>query len=292
MVYIYELSKENLKLAKAEVLALTKSHGSVMKKNLLFTKEYKYPERLAYTKAVYKYLGYNINTIKWQKHYKGSFYIRAKGKDEKKLAGIIWNKLKRPKVDLKNAKSQFYLLNKKYFGLLIHKNKDNYESRKTKNRPESHPSSLHPKLAKAMVNLTGARKGSTILDPFCGSGGILIEVGLMKLKLIGSDLDRIMVNRAKINLKHFKIKAKITQKDALEIKKKYKYIVTDLPYGKSTKVNNAKELVKQFLNQIKADTIILGLPNFIKLPKSKYKKQQHFKIYLHKSLSKDIYVLK
>lgn len=292
MVYIYELSKENIKLAKAEVLALTKAHGSVIKKNLLFTSEYKYPERLAYTRAVYKYLGYNINTIKWNKFYKGSFCVRAKDMDEKEIGGKIWCKLKNPKVDLINPKTQFSLLNKKYFGLLIHKNKENFELRKTKNRPESHPSSLHPKLARAMINLTSAKKGSVIFDPFCGSGGILIEAGSMKLKAKGSDIDKIMVNRAKINLNHFKIKAKIEQKDALTLTKKYKYIVTDLPYGKNTKAINLNLLVKQFLGNIKADIIILGLPNFIKLPSTKYKVKQHFKYYLHKSLSKNIYVLK
>src|SRR3989338_11260432 len=207
MVYIYELSKENLKLAKTEVLTLTKAKKSKLKKNLLFTSAYHYPERLAYTKAVYKFLGTNINKIKWQKYYKDSFCVRVQGANERELAEKIWNKLKNPIVNLKNPKTQFNLLSKKYFGLLIYKNQDDYEKRKTKNRPESHPSSLHPKLAKAMINLTGAIKSSIILDPFCGSGGLLIEAGLMGMKIEGSDLDRNMVNRAKINLKHYKIKS-------------------------------------------------------------------------------------
>jgi len=292
MVYIYELSKENLKLAKTEVLTLTKARNSKLKKNLLFTSAYKYPERLAYTKAVYKFLGTNINKIKWQKYYKDSFCVRVQGANERELAEKIWNKLKNPIVNLKNPKTQFNLLSKKYFGLLIYKNQDDYEKRKTKNRPESHPSSLHPKLAKAMINLTGAIKSSIILDPFCGSGGLLIEAGLMGMKIEGSDLDRNMVNRAKINLKHYKIKAKVEQKDALTITRKYKYVVTDLPYGKSTKVTNIKSLVKEFLDNIKANVIVLGLPDFIKLPKNKYKVESYFKHYLHKSLSKKIYLLK
>ncbi len=299
MKYIYELSKENLKLAKAEVLAVLQldSNKSQQKtyslqSNLLFTSRFTAPDRLAYTKALYKFLGTDINKIQWNKHYKTNFRVRAKGMNEKAIADKIWPKLKNPKVNLKNPKTKIVVLNKKYYCLELYKNKENYEQRKSQNRPEPHPSSLHPKLARAMVNLGGAKKGSVILDPFCGSGGILIEASLIGMKPVGFDIDKIQIKRAKINLKHYKVKAKLEQKDALTIKKKYKYIVTDLPYGRSTKVKDVNKLLKDFLNNIKAETIVIGLPNFIKLPKSKYKIKQHFTQYLHKSLSKYIFVLK
>ena len=87
---------------------------------------------------------------------------------------------------------------------LMNQFKENFEQRKAQNRPEHHPSSLHPKLARALINLT--QTTSSILDPMCGSGGILIEAGLMKLKPIGYDIDQIQINRSRINLSHFKIK--------------------------------------------------------------------------------------
>jgi len=57
--------------------------------------------------------------------------------------------------------------------------KSGFGKRKPHMRPGFHPSSLNPKLARAFVNLTGIRKG-TIVDMFCGTGGILIEAGLIR----------------------------------------------------------------------------------------------------------------
>ncbi|OGL67319.1 hypothetical protein A2856_01330 [Candidatus Uhrbacteria bacterium RIFCSPHIGHO2_01_FULL_63_20] len=51
---------------------------------------------------------------------------------------------------------------------------------------------LPPKLARLMVNLSGVQpEGSAILDPFCGSGTILMEAALMGSKaVIGSDISK------------------------------------------------------------------------------------------------------
>lgn len=50
---------------------------------------------------------------------------------------------------------------------------------------------LPPKLARIMVNLTGVKHQDTILDPFCGSGTILMEAALATKSehLIGSDIE-------------------------------------------------------------------------------------------------------
>jgi len=52
------------------------------------------------------------------------------------------------------------------------------------------PGALHPPVAAAMAAISGAR-GGVVLDPFCGSGTILIEAGLRAphLRLVGLDLD-------------------------------------------------------------------------------------------------------
>lgn len=47
---------------------------------------------------------------------------------------------------------------------------------------------LPPKLARIMLNLSGASKGATIWDPFCGSGVILLEALLMGMNVVGSDI--------------------------------------------------------------------------------------------------------
>jgi len=99
-------------------------------------------------------------------------------------------------------------------------------------RPFPHPSSLHPKIARALVNLSEIKEKEILLDPFCGTGGFLIEAGLMNIKSIGYDINKIMIKGCKDNLKHFKIKNyKIKTKNALNINDKFDIMVTDLPYG-------------------------------------------------------------
>lgn len=61
---------------------------------------------------------------------------------------------------------------------------------------------LPPKLARIMLNLAGASvPGKTILDPFCGSGTVLMEAGvLFAHHLIGSDLNPMAVTDTEENL--------------------------------------------------------------------------------------------
>ena len=80
---------------------------------------------------------------------------------EKELAGYIWRNSENPKVNLENPKTLiqlFIIKNKVYCGLLIYDNKEDFESRKSHLRPFPHPSSLHPKVARALVNITGIKE--------------------------------------------------------------------------------------------------------------------------------------
>lgn len=66
---------------------------------------------------------------------------------------------------------------------------------------DSRSGMLPPKLARMMINLTGVDPiSSTILDPFCGSGTVLMEATLMGFKkIIGSDVSEKAVADSKIN---------------------------------------------------------------------------------------------
>ncbi len=63
---------------------------------------------------------------------------------------------------------------------------------------------LPPKLAQIIVNLATAdadpKFGGVVLDPFCGTGVILQEAGLMGFDLYGSDLEPRMVTFTQANL--------------------------------------------------------------------------------------------
>lgn len=59
---------------------------------------------------------------------------------------------------------------------------------------------LPPKLARILVNLAGAPKAGTILDPFCGDGTVLTEaIALGYANLIGSDIDPAAVKNTEQN---------------------------------------------------------------------------------------------
>ncbi|MCL2143750.1 MAG: THUMP domain-containing protein, partial [Methanomassiliicoccaceae archaeon] len=90
-----------------------------------------------------------------------------------------------------------------------------FEKRKVSERPFFSPISLHPKYARASVNLTQVRKGGTVLDPFCGTGGIAMEAASMGMRVIVSDLDEKMVTGCIENMLHYGLK--IHDSDVLDI---------------------------------------------------------------------------
>ncbi|RJQ17247.1 hypothetical protein C4573_04310 [Candidatus Woesearchaeota archaeon] len=313
-MYLFLLSKEHLELAVYEVCTLLHVKSPVRLQNVLLAKnipknQLKKISRLAYTKSCHEVLFavHQKNILKKIKTfnfpYEQSFAVQKivltnpETLNTEVLANAVYHNLKnktKPVVDLKNPKTKFVFIfaDKKTFCTKeLWENTEDFEKRKAHLRPEPHPSSLHPKLARCMVNLADSDE---ITDPFCGTGGILIEAGLMHLKMKGYDLDGIMVSRARINLDSFSLSGTVERKDALAIPKQ-KAIVTDMPYGRNTKVENAERLLLSFLQRTKAKKIIIGIPDFIPYRKIIKKAGKNIKkvfpIYLHKSLTKLVVVL-
>ncbi|NHI83754.1 MAG: methyltransferase domain-containing protein [Candidatus Thorarchaeota archaeon] len=81
-----------------------------------------------------------------------------------------------------------------------------YDAQLQRYRDESRPYiseevSTSPKLCRALLNFAGTRTGDTILDPFCGSGTLLMEAALLGMKCVGVDIDANAANGAKQNLR-------------------------------------------------------------------------------------------
>lgn len=310
MKHLILLSGENLELAKEEVLALSGKKKCKQHKNIVVvdSDDFDY-ERLAYAHKVCQYIfkcdAKNFESIikrtDWQKYYKKNFAVnthktRLTGLE---IANLMWDHLKNPKVDLLFAKTNFEFFqveNKVYCGLRLWKNEEDFNSRKAHNRPGFSPVSLHPKLARCLVNISRVKK--KLLDPFCGTGGILIEAGLMGIKIVGTDADKEMLNKAEKNLKHFKIKNYVLKHiDAREVNYKVDAIVTDPPYGKSSslKKNDQKELMKDFLKNAygmlpKKSLLVMMLPNNFKIS-SRFKTRKRIKFYIHKSLTRTVHIM-
>ncbi|MDA4120543.1 MAG: DNA methyltransferase [Thaumarchaeota archaeon] len=60
---------------------------------------------------------------------------------------------------------------------------------------------MSPRLARTLVNLAGLRPGQTILDPFCGTGTILIEAYAKSLRCLGLDSRASRVQETRENLR-------------------------------------------------------------------------------------------
>lgn len=69
-------------------------------------------------------------------------------------------------------------------------------------RPFFQPVSLEPRLARLMISLCHRldSEPTTVIDPFCGTGGIAIEAMLAGLNVLASDLDPKMVKGTEENL--------------------------------------------------------------------------------------------
>ncbi|WP_290814538.1 methyltransferase domain-containing protein [Halovivax sp.] len=78
-----------------------------------------------------------------------------------------------------------------------------FGDRKPTAKPFFQPGSMDPLLARAVANVAGARPGATVLDPMCGTGGVLVEAGLVGADVVGTDAQSKMVRGARENLVHF-----------------------------------------------------------------------------------------
>ena len=73
--------------------------------------------------------------------------------------------------------------------------------RTARERPFFHPSSMNPILQRTLINLTAIKEGEWLLDPFCGTGGSLIEAALLGFKSVGIEIDRRIIWGAYKNLR-------------------------------------------------------------------------------------------
>jgi tRNA (guanine10-N2)-dimethyltransferase len=113
-----------------------------------------------------------------------------------------------------------------------------FQKRRGHFRPFLLPITLHPKVARALANLSCIKKQETLLDPFCGTGGILLEAGLIGARVIGSDIEQKMIDGCKKTLDFYSIKNyELSCCDIGNILRSISTIdavATDFPYGKST----------------------------------------------------------
>lgn len=210
------------------------------------------------------------------------------------LAKISITKAKMQSPDL-----EFVILKAQpsFVGIAIWQNTDKFELRRAHLRPVLHPTAMNPRLARAMINLAGAEK--EVFDPFCGAGGLLLEAANIGINAAGTDISSAMIERARANIAveppEIQSRLNLTQMDAFDFNLHVECVATDLPYGKSSKLNSTLEnLMSQFLAHYSAltDKMAVCFPKGTKIEiSSKWIKKYEFDIYIHKSLTRTILVL-
>jgi tRNA (guanine10-N2)-dimethyltransferase len=96
-----------------------------------------------------------------------------------------------------------------------------------------------PITARALVNLAGVNKDTRLLDPFCGTAGILVEAAMLGSKVIGLEARNEIIQGAKLNLQYFGGDYNLLQGDACKLPLKNSCIdsvITDPPYGRSAMI--------------------------------------------------------
>lgn len=129
-------------------------------------------------------------------------------------------------------------------------------NRKPSRRPFFRSIALTPHLARLLINLSRVKENDVILDPFAGTGSILIEAGFMGIRGVGVDLDPELASGMKINVDHYGLINQIViHADSLELLlNRFDSIATDPPYGRSASLHkvDVKQLYSRFLEFAKS----------------------------------------
>ena len=119
--------------------------------------------------------------------------------------------------------------------------RESYASRTPSERPFFQPVSLDPRQARLLISLAHRQsiEPTTVVDPFCGTGGIAIEAALQGMEALASDLDPRMVEGTLQNLEWAGVSARTETCEAADIASLWGsrsgcIFVFDPPYGRNS----------------------------------------------------------
>lgn len=307
MTYTYLLAGENLELAEEELrgfLASQDLEKNVNRKGkLAFTEtEPSQLKRLALTHEVTELLS-RTDIERFEINYRpeNSYAVRAKDLTEKDRKEEIERKIGEEigtednSVDLERPDEvikAYIFEDELVIGRLVEDiDRGLFDKRKNQERPFSSPVSLDPVLARVLVNLAEVSAGGSVFDPFCGTGGILIEAGLCGCGVAGTDVKEEMVQGTRKNLEEYGIIAHdIRETEVSEapetFDQTFNAVITDLPYGKASKEKSrpVEDFLEAYQNLTDGKTVFMY--NEEKLGGF----EADFEIYVHGSLTRYIFV--
>jgi tRNA (guanine10-N2)-dimethyltransferase len=206
-------------------------------------------------------------------------------------------------VSLKNPEIEYRAILSEdtcYFGqVLFTFDRGSYDVRNPGKRDFFHPGVMMPRMARTLVNIANVRGGDLLLDPFCGTGGILIEAYLLGARVMGSDFDPMMVQGSRQNI----CGSDLMLADATHLPfgdHTVDTVVTDFPYGQSvcikksdtmdTLYSDALEEIRRVLKRGKR-AVVVTHRDISSIAAEYFTVVQRHDQRVHKSLTRRILVL-
>lgn len=256
-MYLLELAGDDDAFALREA-ASRASDAELLAPGLATARGVRRPESLAYTRRVCRLVGTcepdiddALTLLKAASVDRGgSVAVRARDirgitdvdtqAVERRLGGVLVDR--GFEVDLEDPEHTLVALFSETaaLGWLETETRRDFTDRKPTDRPFFQPGSMDPMDARALANIAGAGPGARILDPMCGTGGILIEAGLAGADVVGVDAQAKMTRGTRQNLHYYlNDSTGVVRGDATRLPfddESFDGAVFDAPYGRQSKV--------------------------------------------------------
>lgn len=266
-----------------------------------------------------------VENIKWKKSFNIDFLDigrlvppSIKNDLRSKLILDISEKLSpsRPYVSRSNPSIDFRFIflddNRALVAILLKKyRKDRFQYRWTEKRPYSQPSALTPYHSLVLYNLASAKPcgndscidfSEPFLDPFAGTGSVLIESALQGVYSIGIDLNYKQIRGSRRNIiqlgLHAVVDLVISDSVYMPLRgDSFRAIAFDPPYGRaaSTHGRDPRLLLEATLETVRKILKRSGRAVFLSIDKNKISANETNRIceiLEHSSLIRHLYVMK
>lgn len=221
---------------------------------------------------------------------------------ERMVGSVLWKRgyeadLKDPEIEIRAIVTEDRI----YLGReAASSDRAGFRARRPHLKPFFHPGTMLPKLSRALVNLSSVREGERLLDPFAGTGGFLVEAGLMGVRGLGLDVQEAIVQGAASNLEG--LDCTLIVGDAMSLPLKDRSIeaaVSDAPYGRSALIQagSRDELLAGSLAELRRVLIPKRKMAFVddrpvdeSIEEAGFEVLEVHKERVHRSLTREIYV--
>lgn len=115
--------------------------------------------------------------------------------------------------------------------------------KKHDDKPYTFSNSLDIRLARTLVNIASQNTTqTTIVDPCCGVGTVVLEGLAMHLLIEGFDISREIAYQARLNLRHYGYDETLINRQSIqELDKHYDVAIIDIPYNLYTPITKEQQ---------------------------------------------------